>query len=253
MDNLAQALPERPALERQAIARAAYRNMALVALEGLAAGGFDAAAASQAIVEQWGGLWEAIAARKGVLVASAHFGSWELFVDVVAKKGAPVSAVVRRLKGGFNQALMEGRLRSGIELLPERNAVQHMLRALKAGRTVTQLVDQSVPARSAVFVPFFGRLTATSPSLSLAAQRSKAPVFLALTVRVGAKLEMIVEGPLPVPDTGDREGDLIAHVALLSATLEKHLRRFPEQWLWLHRRWKTPVPPGLMGPGRAPR
>jgi KDO2-lipid IV(A) lauroyltransferase len=105
-----------------------------------------------------------------------------------------------------------------------------------------QLIDQSLPAEAGVFVPFFGRAASTTPALSMAALRTKAPVFVALAVREGERLRLLFEGPIPVPDTGDRRADVAAHTAQLTAILERYIRRYPEQWLWLHRRWKVQPP-----------
>ena len=72
----------------------------------------------------------------------------------------------------------------------------------------------------------------------LAAIRTKAPVFVVVSARVGDAIEFFFEGPVPVPDTGDHRTDATAHTAALTAIIERYVRRFPEQWLWLHRRWK---------------
>jgi KDO2-lipid IV(A) lauroyltransferase len=244
LDNLALAFPEKPARERVAIARAAYRTMALAALEAVTSDLLPDTELQRAVsVVDWKGLDVLLERRQPVLVASAHFGSWELFAEVMARRGIAFAAVVRPLAGAFNEWVVENRRRAGVELILQRGALGNMLKALKRGLAVVQLVDQSLPAKDAVFVPFFGRLASTTPALSMAAIRSKAPVYVVLAERQeGGGLSMRVEGPIPVPDTGDRRADLVAHTAAVTRVIEDAIRARPDQWLWLHRRWKVAPP-----------
>jgi KDO2-lipid IV(A) lauroyltransferase len=235
-DNLAQAFPQKSEAERRAIARGAYKSLALAALDAVTSDQvkqLDEAV----VVDDWGALGEALQ-KGGTLVASAHIGSWELFAEVMARKRIKLSAVVRPLEGAFNARVVEGRLEAGVELILQRGALRNMIKAVRGGRCVVQLVDQAVPGKGAVQVPFFGRPASTTPALSMAALRTGAPVFVALTVREGPRLRMLWEGPFPVPDTGDHHADVVAHTALLTSVIERYVSRYPEQWLWLHRRWK---------------
>lgn len=249
LDNLAAALPERAEVERAHIARDAYDSMAHAMYESLTSDlRGDAELERAVVVDDWKGLDALLAARQPVLIASAHLGSWEFFAEVMARRGHVFSAVVRPLAGAFNQWLVRNRERAGIELITQRGALRGMLRALERGRAVVQLIDQALPSREAVWVPFFGRPASTTPALSMAALRSGAPVYVVVAVREGERLRMHVEGPIPVPGrspqpsprSARRGGDVEAHVAALTAVIERYVRAHPEQWLWLHRRWKQP-------------
>ncbi len=242
LDNLAHAFPEKSEAERKRIAQGAYVNMALAALEAVSATGLtDRALESTVVLENWASVEAAIAAGKGVLVASGHFGSWELFADVMARRGYPLNAVVRPLTGALNARIVEARRRSGVRLILQRGALREMLAALRRGEVVAQLVDQALPSKSALWVPFFGRPASTTPALSTAALRTGAPVFVMLAAREGARLRVYAEGPIPMPDTGDRRQDVILHATRVTEVVERYVRRYPEQWLWLHRRWKQPT------------
>jgi KDO2-lipid IV(A) lauroyltransferase len=242
LDNLAHAFPEKSEAERRAIARGAYRSLGLAALEAVTSDQVgDAELERAVVVDDWGALGAALTAG-GVLVASAHLGSWEMFAEVMARRKVKLTAVVRPLEGAFNARVVEGRRQAGVELVLQRGALRGMIKAVRAGRAVVQLIDQSLPAEAGVFVPFFGRAASTTPALSMAALRTKAPVFIALAVREGERLRLLFEGPIPVPETGDRRADIAAHAAQLTAILERYIRRYPEQWLWLHRRWKVQPP-----------
>ena len=244
IDNLRQAFPEKAEAERLAIARGTYRNLALAALESVTSDLLtDEQVRARVELPDWRGLDALLEAKQPVLVASAHFGSWELFAELTTRRGIAISAVVRPLTGAFNEWVVRNRRLAGLELILQRGALGEMLKALKRGRAVVQLVDQVLPAKDGVFVEFFGRPASTTPALSMAAIRSKAPVYLVLAAREGATLRMIVEGPFAVPDTGDRRADLTAHIALITQKIEASIRAYPAQWLWLHRRWKVQPPP----------
>ncbi len=239
VDNVRQAFPQAPAAERLRIARGAYDSMALAALESVTSDQLSDAELHAAVqVPDWRGLDEMLAAGKPLLVASAHFGSWELFAEVMARRGARLSAVVRPLTGVFNDAVIRSRREAGVELILQRGALRKMLSALKRGRVVAQLIDQALPSPQAVWVPFFGRPASTTPALSMAALHTGVPVYVVTAVRRGEGLVMNIDGPVPVPEAGTKEERIAAHVARLTELLEARIREAPEQWLWLHRRWK---------------
>ena len=108
-------------------------------------------------VADWKGLDVLLAGHQPVLIASAHLGSWELFAEVMARRGHIFSAVVRPLQGAFNEWLVRSRERAGVELILQRGALRNMLKAMRRGRAVVQLIDQALPGPEAMWVPFFGR------------------------------------------------------------------------------------------------
>jgi Kdo2-lipid IVA lauroyltransferase/acyltransferase len=250
LDNLAAAFPGWSAAERRAVARRTYANMARAALEAALGAGTPPTAVSASVVsDEAAAVDRALAAGRGALVVTAHLGSWELFGAEMARRGVQLHAVVRPLSGAFNAEVVAARVRSGLRLIHTRGALPATLAALRRNEVVTVLLDQAVGGRHALFVPFFGRPAATTPLVSVAARRSGAPVFLGLAPREQGKLRVRVEGPFPVPSTGNRSRDLWAHTATLTAALERAIREYPDQWLWLHRRWKVPpgAAPGVTG------
>jgi Kdo2-lipid IVA lauroyltransferase/acyltransferase len=241
LDNVRHAFPEKTAAEHRRIARAAFSSMARAMLESVTSDLLtDADVASAVTVVDWKGLDVLLAARQPVLIASAHLGSWELFAEVMARRGTVFSAVVRPLSGAFNEWLVRSRERAGVELILQRGALRNMFKALRRGRAVVQLIDQALPGPEAVWVPFFGRPASTTPALSMAALRSGAPVYVVVAVRQEGQLRMLVEGPVPFTEHPTRKETLEAHTAALTAIIEARVRQHPEQWLWLHRRWKAP-------------
>jgi len=244
LDNLAHAFPEKSVEERALIAKGSYRSMALAALDAITSDLLTDEAVQRSVqVTDWKGLDALLDAKQPVLVASAHFGSWELLSEVMARRGVGLSAVVRPLTGAFNEWIVRNRKAAGMELILQRGALVGMVKALARGRVVAQLIDQSLPAGAGVFVPFFGRLASTTPSMAVVARRTGAPVYVALASRLpSGELSLTVEGPVPVPRTGDAKADIREHTAALTAIIERAIRAQPEQWLWLHRRWKVQPP-----------
>lgn len=245
MENLALALPELSEAERRAIARGAYENMARIFIESLPRG--------ERLHEGWeqeevrGSGWEALRAHvesgRGALLVTAHFGNWELAGEMLLRRGVRLNALVRPLKGALNTRVVDNRLRVGGGLIYPKGAVRGILEGLRLGECAFMLLDQAMPVKEALFVPFFGRLASTTPAMALAAQRTGAPTFITMGVREGQKLRLEVEGPIPFPTEVKGREALVVHTARVTAVLEQFIRRYPEQWLWLHRRWKVQPPP----------
>ena len=238
LDNLAHAFPDRPSGERRVLARAAYANMSRAVVDALRTlGASREQLLAEVEVDDFGPVERALAGGRGLLVATAHLGSWELFGAAMAQR-VQLHAVVRPLRGGINARLVEARERSGLRLIPARGALAGMVAALRRNEVVAMLVDQAIGGKHSLFVPFFGRPAATTPALSMAAIRTRAPTLVVVALREGDRLRFRVEGPFEVSDTGDRQRDLWSHTARITAALERIIREAPEQWLWLHRRWK---------------
>lgn len=245
LDNLAHALPETRQAERLEIARGAYINMARVVLESLPDGDrLPPDWAEQGIEgeEAWRALKERVASGKGALLVTAHFGNWELLGDILVRRGITMTGLVRPLKGALNTRIAENRVNMGAGLIYPRGAIFEVSAAVKRGESTLMLLDQALPSKAALFVPFFGRLASTTPTMAIAAKRAGAPVFVVMAVRNGrgpARLRLEIEGPIPPPAPGECEDPVTEHTARVTAALERCIRRHPEQWMWLHRRWKV--------------
>jgi KDO2-lipid IV(A) lauroyltransferase len=182
----------------------------------------------------------AYAQGKGVLVFSGHFGNWELTAMTQGYLGLPLCLVARPLDNpDLERLLARLRERSGNRIIHKRNAVREMLRAVREKKGVAIVIDQD--ARSdGVFVPFFGRLASTTPTLALLALRTGAVVIPSFSVPLDkGRYRVVYEPPVEVPSSGDRDRDVLELTATCTAIIEKWVRRYPEQWLWMHRRWKT--------------
>lgn len=186
---------------------------------------------------------------KGVFLLSAHIGNWEIGALVAGMLGEPIAPVVRPLDNPLlEEELGRLRRRFGNRPVPKKQATRELLRAMARNETVAILVDQNVLPREAVFVPFFGRPAATTPSLALLQLKTGAAVVPVFTwPETDGRYRLDFETPiLPEEFEGagvDREERVRRATARYMAVTEAAVRKDPAAWLWVHNRWKTrPVP-----------
>ena len=176
---------------------------------------------------------------KGVLVLTAHLGHWDLLACSAAQSGIELSVVTRSIKASWlNRFWMEQRGSCGVRLLPEGGGATSILRALRNNEVVAMVLDQHEPG--GLVLPFLGRPAATGTALARVALRTGSPVVPIFLFRSGTGYEVVIQEPISRPQTGDPESDIVEYTKLFLETLESTIRLAPEQWLWLHRRWKVP-------------
>ncbi|HXV77832.1 MAG TPA: lysophospholipid acyltransferase family protein, partial [Candidatus Polarisedimenticolaceae bacterium] len=187
---------------------------------------------------------EAYARGRGVLFVSGHFGHWELTALMQGYLGFPLALVARRLDNPeLERILIDLRQRSGNRVIHKHDALREMLRALREKLGVALLIDQDARG-DGIFVPFFGRPASTTPALGLLAIRTGAPVIPTFTVPLDDGTYRVHYGrPVEPRHTGDRQQDAAWLTARCTEIIEEWVRRHPEAWLWMHRRWKTRPPP----------
>jgi KDO2-lipid IV(A) lauroyltransferase len=186
-------------------------------------------------------LEEARSRGKGVLLLGAHLGNWELGGLAVAVHGLPLYAVGRRQSNPLvDRRVTRLRESFGGILIPHRNAVRPVFRALREGALVALLLDQRARGREAVRSRFFGRPVATNQGLALLALKSGAPVVPAFTERVQGGLVVRFHPGLPAPTEGPRGQQVAGYTETFDAAIEEAVRRRPEQWFWVHSRWRLP-------------
>lgn len=178
---------------------------------------------------------------KGVFVISGHLGNWEMVALLQGWVGLPMAMVTRPLDNPFLERLFaQGRTRSGNEIIHKRMAVRGILRALRDGWCIALLIDQDFPESDRVFVDFFGRKAATAPTLGLLGLRTGAPIVPVVSRLLPDGRYSIRYLPAIDPAEGvDRESGVLDIMSRCTALLENEIRQNPEQWLWMHRRWKT--------------
>lgn len=249
LENLAAAFPELPADALESLARRSVESFGAAFVEFLESPRWSREEIEERVSVVGRENLEAARARgKGVFILSAHFGSWELGAVRAGMLGEPIASVVRPLDNPYlEEELARRRTRFGNELIRKKEAAREILRRLRSGGTVAILVDQNVLPDEAVFVPFFGRLAATTPSLALLQMKTDAAVVPVFTFPLGSgRYRLEFEPPILASDfagPAGREERVLAGTALYMAVTERAVRRDPAAWLWLHNRWRT-RPPG---------
>jgi Kdo2-lipid IVA lauroyltransferase/acyltransferase len=184
----------------------------------------------------------AYARGKGVLFLTAHLGAWELSAFAHSLHGHPLSIVMRSLDNPYVDRLVERyRTLHGNRTVDKDDFVRGLLSAMRAGETVGILMDTNMTPPQGVFVDFFGIPACTASGLARIALRTDAAVVPGFTVW-DAKLRKYIlrfDPAVELIRTGDDQRDVVANTARFTSIIEEHVRRYPDQWLWVHRRWKT--------------
>ena len=185
---------------------------------------------------------------KGVLVLTGHLGAWELSSFFHATMGFPMGMVIRRLDNPLVDRYVNAiRCMHGNRVLHKDDFARGLISEMRAGRTVGILMDTNMTPPQGTFVPFFGVAACTGSGLARIARRTGAAVLPGfLLEEPGGRYRLHFGEELEVDNTDDGERDATTNTARFTAVLEGYIRRFPEQWLWMHRRWKT-RPPGEPG------
>jgi KDO2-lipid IV(A) lauroyltransferase len=179
---------------------------------------------------------EAIRRGRGVLFATAHLGNWELSAFAHALMTAPMHVVVRPLDNPRIDALVERRRTlSGNRIIEKKDAARGILRALAANEAVGVLIDQNSSLEEGVFVDFFGIPACSSVGFAKIAAHSGAAVIPGFALWSEIERRYVLRFYPPVPMTGD----VVEDTQKLQRQIESVIREFPDQWLWIHRRWKT--------------
>jgi len=245
--NLELAFPGLPEADRLVLLKRVYRNLGWQLAEFCQMQDYTAERAGTLI--RYEGLENYLAARergKGVLVLTGHLGAWELSSFYHSLAGYPMGMVIRRLDNPLVDRFVNRiRCLHGNRVIHKDDFARGLIASMRANETVGILMDTNMTPPQGVFVPFFGVQACTASGMARVALKTGAavvPGFLAweeqeerYVLHFGTRIELV--------ETGDAEQDAIANTARFTAALEGYIRQYPDQWLWMHRRWKT-RPPG---------
>jgi len=239
--NVEAAFPTRSRAERRAIVRGAFMHFGRLLFELLE---FNSLSEQQMLARvEFDGeerVRSAYAHGAGVLFVTGHFGYWELQALVHALRLQPMAVMARALDNPYLQRLLEEmRTRTGNGVIYRQGTVRRAMRLLQEGRGVGVLIDQHIQSRDAIHVDFFNRPAATTPLVAALAQRTGARIVPLFALPLGrGRYRMIYEHPIePPPDGTD---DPIHEITQrCTDVLEMYVRRHPQLWLWMHRRWRN--------------
>jgi Kdo2-lipid IVA lauroyltransferase/acyltransferase len=247
MRNLELAFPEKSKSERRKILRGTFTSMGRQLAEVCLFPRYTQENVEQVIVYDGFENYERAHSRgKGVLYLTAHLGAWELSAFAHSLQGHPLRIVMRGLDNPYLDALVQRyRTMHGNSVVDKDNFVRGLLAAMKGGETVGILMDTNMTPRQGVFVDFFRIPACTASGLARIALRTDAAVVPGFTIwdPVLRKYRLRFEPALKLLRTQDEEADVVANTGLFTKLIEDWVRRYPDQWLWVHRRWKT-RPPG---------
>jgi KDO2-lipid IV(A) lauroyltransferase len=245
--NLALAFPEMPERERRRLARGEFISLGRQLAEVCLFPRYTRENVSRVVVyDGFENFEHAYARGKGVLFLTGHLGAWELSAFAHSLNGHPLKIVMRRLDNPYLDALIQRyRTMHGNRTVDKDDFVRGLLSAMRAGETVGILMDTNMTPPQGVFVDFFGIPACTASGLARIALRTGAAVVPGFTVWDSTLRKYILrfDPAVELIRTGDDEADIVANTAKFTKVIETFIRRYPDQWLWVHRRWKT-RPPG---------
>lgn len=247
MTNLALAFPERPIADRRRILRTMYRNLGWQLGEFCKMPHYSRQQADRFIrYEGLENYLEAERRGKGVLVLTGHLGAWELSSFYHSLAGHPMSMVIRRLDNPLVDRFVNRiRCLHGNHVLHKDDFARGLIATMRRGETVGVLMDTNMTPPQGVFVEFFGHAACTASGVARVALRTGAAVVPGFLLWEARERRYVLHflPALQLVDTGNDDCDAVANTQLFTTALEDVVRRYPEQWLWVHRRWKT-RPPG---------
>jgi KDO2-lipid IV(A) lauroyltransferase len=242
---LAASFPEADHAWVEQTARAAYAHLGRVAVEAALLPSHGASHVLNLFegVDNWEVVEAARGGGTGIIFVTGHLGNWELAGAYVPARGVPVDAVARHMANPlFDRYLTRTRERIGMRVVHDERAVAQVPRAIRAGRAVAMLTDQETVGLASTWVPFFGRPAKTPRGPAVFALRLGAPLIFGCALRQPSGLYRMGFEAIPAERTGDLDADIDRIVAAYTATLERWVRRAPEQYFWHHRHWKYPPP-----------
>ena len=243
LKNLALAYPTWDTARRKQVLQIVYRNLGWLLAEFCLMGRYTAKDAGKFIV--YDGLEHYLQAKargKGVLVLTGHLGAWELSSFYHSLVGYPMGMVIRRLDNPLVDAFVNRtRCQHGNRVIPKDDFARGLISSMRSGETVGILMDTNMTPPQGVFVPFFGVPACTASGLARIALKTDAAVLPGFLVWDEADSKYVLRfGPtIELIRSGDAEADAVANTAQFTAAIEAAIREYPEQWLWMHRRWKT--------------
>jgi KDO2-lipid IV(A) lauroyltransferase len=241
--NLALAFPEKSRKEKLRILRRLFLGLGRQLAEFTLFPRYTKEnAAKVAVYDGFQNFAEARDRGQGVLFLTGHFGGWEIGSFVHSLHGNPMNIVVRPLDNPYVNAMVDRyRTLHGNHTFGKQDFARGLLTAMKRGEITGILMDTNMTPPQGAFVPFFGVPACTATGVARVALHTRAAVLPAFTIwdRQLGKYKIHFDPALELVSTGDDEADALANTALFTRVIENYARRYPEQWLWVHRRWKT--------------
>lgn len=242
MRNLTMAFPEKGRWARAKILRGVFTSLGRQIAEVCLFPRYTRENVSKTVVyEGFENFERALARKKGVLFLTAHLGAWELSAFAHSLYGYPLNVVMRPLDNPYlDRTARNYRTRHGNKAV-DKDFARGLIAAMRRGETVGVLMDTNMIASQGVFVDFFGIQACTASGIARVALKTDAAVVPGFTIWDSAlkKYRLRFDPAAKLIRTGNTPADVVANTALFTKIIEDYVRRYPDQWLWVHRRWKT--------------
>jgi len=246
VDNLRRAFPEKSVAEIFRIVKGVYRNFGILAAEFVDIPRLNVNRVNSLMeIKGMENYEKARAKNRGVILMTAHFGNWELLATAFAIISEPITVLYRTLDNPLLDNLVYWvRASTGNTLMHANHAMRSILRSLRDKRNVGLLIDQNWSRQEGCFVEFFNRPACTSSGLAFLALHKDVPILPAYLIRKDdGKYIMQIGAEFETVKSGDDEHDIVTNTQRYTKDTEEIVRRYPEQWFWVHKRWKTqPLP-----------
>jgi len=241
-DNLKNAFPEKKDVEIEKIAREVFSNLCKNAVELVSFRKLTPRTLDKWIISD--GAYEKIdrvlSKKKGVIMLASHFGNWELISAYFTLKGYDGTVIARRIYfHKYDEFINRLRRYVGVGVVYRDESPKKIFRVLKRNAMLGILADQDVDSVDGVFVDFFGRPAYTPKAPVALALASGAPIVPCFVIREKNRHRLILEEPLELEEKSDKQETIRFNTQKWSRIVESYIRRYPEQWVWMHRRWKT--------------
>ena len=241
--NIGLALPSKPRDERRSIIRRVFAHFGSVLLELIKVGTLsDEEILARIEIDGEERIRQAYAKGRGALIFTGHFGYWEWGAMALSLRVQPIAVMARPLDNPYLHEMLERiRTRRGTLVIYRQGAIRKVLQQLTANRAVAILIDQHLHTPDAVYVDFFSRPAATTNALAALALRTGAPVIPAFVMPLPNGRYRLVLDHAVEPPASDSPDAVREFTQRCTDVLEMYIRRHPDLWLWMHRRWRTDV------------
>ncbi len=239
--NLAKVFPDKSPTEIKNIALKVYRNIGKTLIEFIAAGTWSKdQLLAQVSFEGKENLDAALSKGKGVVFLGAHFGNWELLGIALSALGYKVNVIARPLDNPLlDKVVNDIRSKFGTWIIANSNSIKEVIKVLRKNESIGILMDQNL-YENATFVDFFGELAATTPIIPLLANKTGVAIIPIRMLRLSNHMfKVIIDPELVLKDNPDRQEYVRINTRLCNEVIEQWIKQDPEQWFWVHNRWKT--------------
>jgi len=241
IENLKNAFPEKNDAEIEKIAKGVFTNLCKNGVEWVSVHKVNKENIDLWVTsEDLDKIGRVLSKGKGGIILGSHFGNWELLHVYFPLKGYHGTTIARRLYfNKYDQFLSSVRASKGVDVIYRDESPKKLLRLLKQNKLIGILGDQDMDSVDGIFVDFFGKPAYTPKAPVAFSLASGAPLIPCLVIREGSRHRLVIEDPMEMEEKSTKDETIRFNTERWSRLIESYVKKYPEQWVWMHRRWKT--------------